>query len=285
MSYTCLQCSLLESREFHDAAAQEEKNSFLPRLYAVVGKDEQSKIKELLIIWYQVIRDYTLRTLTFQRDKLVVIAGMAQIIKDFMNDEYFAGLWMRNLPQALLWSPYEEETFPNAPRNASLPSSYRAPSWPWAAVESPISNFLCRQTLGSKTHAEVLNIETTLQGPDSYGQVKSGYLNIKAPFLKAIVGTQSGPWPYQPNIVPLNYQFTERALADELEEESKLGHTIFNLEWPEKGSRIWLLQVTDLYGLILLPVTSNDSDAFRRIGVCHFASNVKIKTTSSIKII
>lgn len=285
MSYTCLRHGLLESREVPDAAAREEKNSFLPRLYTASGKDDQSRT-ELLITWYQAVADYTSRSLTFQKDKLVAIAGMARIVGDFMEDDYYAGLWKRNLPQALLWSPYEEETFPNAPHRASLPSSYRAPSWSWASVESPISNFLCRQTLGSKTHAEITSIKTTLKGPDPYGRVKFGYLNIKAPFLEATVGAPSSRWPYQPNILPLD-SFSQFSLgvAKPTEEESKLGHAIFDLEWLQPGSRIWLLQITDIYGLILRPVNRNNNEIFSRVGVFHAAGDGRLGDVCEIKII
>jgi hypothetical protein len=85
--------------------------------------------------------------------------------------------------------------------------------------------------------------------------------------------------------LPPNDQFIHRSIADGLEEEAELRHTIFGLEWLGNGSRIWLLQITGVYGLILLPASTKDYGTFRRIGVCHFASNVKIKTISSIKVI
>jgi hypothetical protein len=150
-------------------------------------------------------------------------------VKIQVADEYYAGLWHRTLPQALLWSPYEEETFPNAPHKASLPSPFRAPSWSLASVESPTSNFLCRQTLERKSHARTLEITTTLQGPDPYGQVKAGSLKIQAPFQEVICGEASSRWPYQPNLFPVDYLPD----ASIFEEGSKLGHGIFDLEWPE----------------------------------------------------
>jgi hypothetical protein len=104
MSYTCLNHGLLESRDLPEGAAREEKNPFLPKLHSATRKDDQTKNRELLSTWYQAIADYTLRSLTFQQDKLVAIAGMARIVGGFLKDEYSAGLFHRTLPQSLLWS-------------------------------------------------------------------------------------------------------------------------------------------------------------------------------------
>ena len=153
MSYTCLKHGLLEGRNLPKGAARKEKNHFLPKLHLASGKDNQTKNWELLITEYQAITDYTSRSLTFQHNKLVAITGIARIIGDSMKDKYSTGLFHRALPQALLWSPYEEEIFPNPPHKSSLPSSYRPPSWPLASIKNPISNFLCGQAIRKKTHS------------------------------------------------------------------------------------------------------------------------------------
>ena len=98
MSYTCLNHGLLESRDLPEGAAREEKNPFLLKLHSATRKDDQTKNRELLSTWYQAIADYTLRSLTFQQDKLVAIAGMARIVGGFLKDEYSAGLFHRTLP-------------------------------------------------------------------------------------------------------------------------------------------------------------------------------------------
>jgi Heterokaryon incompatibility protein (HET) len=283
MSYTCLKHGLQESRVVPEAAACEERNSFLPRLYSAsaTSSPSQRKTKEFISTWYQAVTDYTSRSLTFPQDKLVAIAGMARIVGSFLNCSYHAGLWEDDLPQALLWSPYEEETFPHPPHKASLTAEYRAPSWSWASVESQISTFLCRQTFGRKAYADILSISTTLQGPDPYGQVKSGHLTIKAPFLKAVVGSMSANWPYQPNAVPSGYDFVQYAWQ---EEEAKYGHVIFDIGWLGIGTSIWLLKITDGYGLVLVPAEHHEG-CYQRIGLVHFVDRVKISTTFEVKIV
>jgi hypothetical protein len=145
-----------------------------------------------------------------------------------------------------------------------FPPSYRAPSWSWASIESPISNFLCRQALGRKTHTQILGITTTLRSLDPFGQVEAGSLKIRAPLQEVLCGEASSRWPYQPNLLPLNYlSFSEPST---FEEESKLGHAIFDLDLKEKDSRAFLLQITDVYGLILIPTTVGNRVVIPELG-------------------
>jgi hypothetical protein len=281
MSYTCLKHGLCESRIVPEAAAREERNSFLPRLYSASSpsQTQENTTKTLTSTWYQAVTDYTSRSLTFPQDKLVAIAGMARILGIFLNCSYHAGLWEENLPQALLWSPYEEETFPHLQHKSTRPAEYRAPSWSWASVESPISNFLCKQTLGRKTYAEIVSIVTTLQGPDLYGQVKDGCLTIKAPFLKAMVGNKSLQWPYQPDFVPIHVSIVGLA---EYDEQGKYGHGIFDIEWPKIRTTVSLLRITQAYGLVL---TQEKLDGpYQRIGVVHFVEKVEFLAVSEFRI-
>jgi hypothetical protein len=111
LSYTCLKHGLVESLEHPEALVRESRNNFLPNLGAALAKDDESKTRELILCWYRVLANYTSRSLTFRQDKLVAIAGVAQIIGEAMREDYYAGLWFNNLPQALLLSPYEEEIF------------------------------------------------------------------------------------------------------------------------------------------------------------------------------
>jgi len=99
-----------------------------------------------------------------------------------------------------------------------------------------------------------------------------------------MIGTASKKWPYEPNILPLSYQFWEPAIVDSSEEESKLGHAIFDIEWLRKGAPIWLLQIADVYGLMLQPA-GTDSHTFSRVGVFHLARKLKFAKISEIKII
>jgi hypothetical protein len=88
-----------------------------------------------------------------------------------MKDNYFAGFWVKNLPHALLWPTYEEETFPSPPHKSTLPAGYSAPSYPWVSVKSSTSNSISRQCLCQSVHSPVLDINTT--GPRFMGSINT----------------------------------------------------------------------------------------------------------------
>ncbi|KAK0106224.1 hypothetical protein ONS96_003867 [Cadophora gregata f. sp. sojae] len=259
MSYTCVRENRIESRELPPALAREERNKFLEQFQAGASTTHQhdsQTLRSMIISWYDILYDYTRRDLTFSNDKLVAISGIASIVGTCIQDEYYAGLWRHDMPRALLWSPYEEETLPKAPHKSSLPPIYRAPSWSWAAVESPISCFLCRERLPNPPIAEVLDVGTKLVGEDVYGQVSEGRLVIRGPVKRAVVGVKSEVWPEQP------------LLRMEGWEEGDITHGVFDLEWLDEGTEVWCLQITAAYGLMLVKV-GGEEDVFSRIGVFH----------------
>lgn len=266
MSYTCLRHGLSESREIGTAVAKEYKNEFLPTFRGPLLNHDES-LQSALRSWYKVLADYTNRSLTFPSDKLVAISGIASVVGRFLNDEYFAGLWRKSLPQSLLWSPYDEEDLPNPGYEATRPAEYRAPSWSWASVDSRITSFLCRAIASEPVYATVLEISTELSGPDPYGQVKSGQITIRGPFRKAFCGDSLGMWPQQPQLGWEVGHVQNNARND-------ISHCIFDCETPVVNSELWCLRITRSYGLILrlstlkMP-TLDAKPEYERLGIFH----------------
>jgi hypothetical protein len=93
--------------------------------------------------WSTIIGRYTRRNLSNSRDKLVALAGLAQMIQRRYQQEgntYIIGLWRQSLEGQLFWHLEEPEGKP--PGSASRPSPYRAPTWSWASIEGGGSIFL-----------------------------------------------------------------------------------------------------------------------------------------------
>jgi hypothetical protein len=65
--------------------------------------------------------------LTFQSDRLVAIAGLAQEIQAQSGYTYWAGIWAEDVHMGLLWRMF------GVGKN---PMSYIAPSWSWASLEA-----------------------------------------------------------------------------------------------------------------------------------------------------
>jgi len=79
--------------------------------------------------WYELVEDYTSRTLSFPTDKLVAFSGLAKKFSGGRK-QYCAGIWSTDLPGALLWCVKDY--------TATRPA-YLAPSWSWASLMGSVT--------------------------------------------------------------------------------------------------------------------------------------------------
>ncbi|VUC27694.1 unnamed protein product [Clonostachys rosea] len=123
--------------------------------------------------WWQLLEAYTKCTLSAPGQRLTciesVVVGMKALLKEQgCDDTYLTGIWKETLPASLLWTPES---------SANRPTSHRAPSWSWAAVDGGIdydyerrrqfsNNLLC-ELVDANCHEEaglVTNGRLTLRG-------------------------------------------------------------------------------------------------------------------------
>lgn len=84
--------------------------------------------------WSDIVEDYSKRKLTFSRDKLVAISGLARILAPVYGSNYVAGLWVKDLIRLLTW--YKPPS--SSPSTKNTATTYRAPSWSWASVDGEV---------------------------------------------------------------------------------------------------------------------------------------------------
>lgn len=92
----------------------------------------------------KVVLESTRRNLIYESDKLIVLSGLANemnreyggVIGD-RNVDYLAGIWSVSFTRGLLWSTKGMDAARDH-RSHHL-KDYRAPSWPWASIEGPIT--------------------------------------------------------------------------------------------------------------------------------------------------
>jgi hypothetical protein len=83
--------------------------------------------------WEDIVRLYTTCRLTFSRDKLPAIYGVAHQMTRLKHCEYMVGFLLNEtFPLQLCWHSDKAASLPR-------PTTYRAPSWSWASVDSAIS--------------------------------------------------------------------------------------------------------------------------------------------------
>lgn len=81
--------------------------------------------------WLTVVEIFSRCSLSFSKDKLVAISGMAKSLSQEMNCDYLAGLWRKDLEHQILW---KVEVVRPAPKKDGT----RGPSWSWASVDGAI---------------------------------------------------------------------------------------------------------------------------------------------------
>ena len=138
-----------------------------------------SPMERFWLSWRSIVLDYTRRSLTFEKDRLAAIAGVASMIQSKTNMQYVAGMWNSRffIEYELCWQVSKRADLPQPFR----PSAYRAPSWSWASVEGAISYRYKEDhdLTGDTQHAFVENVES-LDGT-STGPLESAIMRIEGP--------------------------------------------------------------------------------------------------------
>ncbi|ROV88491.1 hypothetical protein VSDG_09310 [Cytospora chrysosperma] len=83
--------------------------------------------------WDKIVEQYSLQDMALPSDKLVALSAVAQTYSQsaLQYGTYLAGLWKETMPNSLMWF---------VPRGSARcrPDVYRAPSWSWASINSPV---------------------------------------------------------------------------------------------------------------------------------------------------
>ena len=126
--------------------------------------------------WETAVKNYSVRALTFQTDRLPAISAVASIVAEATGDRYLAGLWRDDLLAGLSWrvqppGPYVDfkHTTPH-----QWHQEYIAPTWSWASLTSiGISYRLYRTRHSRDAHldASVDKASTVLERQNPFGRV------------------------------------------------------------------------------------------------------------------
>ena len=98
------------------------------------AKNISQKREEALQLWSYVITEFTARNLTYDSDRLLAIASIANQLSPALHSGYVAGQWTFST-MLLLWYPNDSTRC----RRSKPLTGHNVPSWSWASVEgSPI---------------------------------------------------------------------------------------------------------------------------------------------------
>ncbi|CAP67763.1 uncharacterized protein PODANS_1_16490 [Podospora anserina S mat+] len=119
--------------------------------------------------WAEMISGYSRRGLTYQKDKLPAIAGLAREIQNTTGATYVGGIWIKDLTRSLNWVAREVNDV------WACPDTYRAPSFSWASLDSPISMDPEDYLTG---YVEVLEYSVEPKGQDPLGEINAASLTV-----------------------------------------------------------------------------------------------------------
>lgn len=84
------------------------------------------------VAWRSCVGIYSSCKLTYPKDKLMAISGVATAFRSWIKDEFFAGMWKRQILEDLLWSKVGRDPLSPLPE-------LKAPTWSGLSVGGKIS--------------------------------------------------------------------------------------------------------------------------------------------------
>ncbi|KAJ4212990.1 hypothetical protein NW759_011251 [Fusarium solani] len=139
---------------------------FLPLspTYAADSNDWNS-VEMIRDKWYQILSEYSQRSLTQQSDKLIALSGITSKINQLLgkHEKYLDGHWESDLWHGLTWRRVPVRGKPSWP----TVKSEEFPSWSWCCMNQP----LVWQD-GTASVDDIRLIEVVRQGTGTDGKVK-----------------------------------------------------------------------------------------------------------------
>ena len=138
-------------------------------------------LQDLLHKYYSLVRQYTARKITFDKDKLSALSGLARRLHPIIGGDYIAGIWTVDVAQGILWSAADSTGAGIRPVQP-----FRAPSWSWVATNDPVyvrKLFKPKELTQCKVNTiELVNYELVPKDKSvPYGEVVSGFIVVRGP--------------------------------------------------------------------------------------------------------
>ncbi|KAL3425198.1 heterokaryon incompatibility protein [Phlyctema vagabunda] len=122
--------------------------------------------------WYDLVNEYSAKSLTYGNDKFPALAGLATEVSLATGDQYMAGVWRRDWRRGVLWYPEMNTAVHIKP--------YRAPSWSWATTDEPIIFPQSRANLArTEFDAKLLEIDSELLGQRQLAEMEPALIVVR----------------------------------------------------------------------------------------------------------
>lgn len=185
MLWECQTCTARESvtREEHQLAdwtslTSTEVADFKRALFAMDDNDWAPN--GAYDVWMRLIRQYTLRGLTYVTDRLSAVSSLASLLAKKTGSPYISGLWASDLHGLAWFRDIPESRFVSDAKGWTDEKA-TAPTWSWTHTRESITyRYNDEVRVKSDKDAFLVNYDVTLRGTDPFGPIKSGQITINA---------------------------------------------------------------------------------------------------------
>lgn len=129
---------------------------------------------QMHVLWNHLLERYTYKTLTYSKDRLPGLSGVAQLFGTVTGDEYLLGLWRSRFIEQLVWRVSQPRPKPAL--------EHDMPSWSWASTDGgiqPMGLPSNRRNLIATNDIESLAASRLLSNPASWGPLRlTGALSV-----------------------------------------------------------------------------------------------------------
>ena len=209
--------------------------------------------------WEFLLSEYQHRRLTDPGDRLVAISAIGSQFAAHMNTEFVAGLFSENLAVGMLWLI--------AGQALPRPQSYRAPSWSWAAIDSPTSVRVCERGMRDYPTMQILTWNVRSISPHTkFGRIESAYLKAQCWVTRAKLQNNK---QQRVLVVAGRYSFDVTsgvldALDPELDTRPKVDVYLLEIWYPPQDVALAFYRSCNVVGLLV--VKQKGDEVYKRVG-------------------
>lgn len=196
--------------------------------------------------WSDIVSDYSNTGISFVKDKIVAISGIAEHMQNILGDEYCAGLWRQKIEMQMCWQANRESS------RSAQSGVQRAPTWSWLTVDAPVNypHSLEYSSPGYDTIflASVKDVKLESQMTPENGIIISGSLHIRC-ILNRVVLTNDGRLNMPGNPLFLEQYF--RAVDWDFDDSREDGDEFFVIGLFELIYEGWTNWASEVRGIVL----------------------------------
>ncbi|KAH8652570.1 heterokaryon incompatibility protein-domain-containing protein, partial [Ilyonectria robusta] len=168
--------SQLTDTEKHGATGLEayEPSKYWLKSCLTRALNDNAAVQDLRFAWFDIVSEFSRLELTYEKDRLPAVYGLAKKLSRPILGRYLAGMWEGDLAAGLLWQTAASRRL-DAPHS---PHTREVPSWSWASILGPNSVFYDRGLSSTFWGSPFFRL-IAVEGRDTFGSICDAKLKIE----------------------------------------------------------------------------------------------------------